>query len=332
MTSHSPLRRHVVRAATWSLLAAATAGATLAHAQDASIFPQKPLRLLVGFSPGGTTDIVARVLGQKLGDLLGQSVVVENRSGADGNIAARAVAQSPADGYTLLVAPNGLAINASLYSNPGYDAIHDFAPISLIGDAPNFVVVTNSLPVTNIEELLALAKVRNGELNYASSAPAGHLATAMFNSMAEIEMVRIPYKGAGEAIPAIISGEVDVFITGVVNMVGQVKADRVRAIAVTGTQRYAQTPDVPTVAESGLPGYSASTWYGLLAPAGTPSAIVDKLNAAVREAMNDPDVKERLDEQGLDATPGTPQEFADFIRVEIDKWSKVAHETGARVE
>ena len=294
-------------------------------------YPTKPITFVVGFSPGGPTDVIARVLGRAMSESLGQSIVVENRAGADSLIATTHVAQSEPDGHTILIASGSHSINASLYPNGKVDPVRDFAPISLIGDAANFLVVHPSVQAKDVEDLIALAKKNPGKLNYASSASTTFLQTELFKSMAGVDMVSIPYKGSGPAVPALLTNEVQVSISSIVTLLQHVKAGTARALAVTSAKRSSLVPEIPTVTEKGLPGYVASTWYGMLAPAKTPPAVVQLLNNTLQKVLLDPAVKTQLLAQGLEPVTNTPQDFSRFIKEDQMKWAKVVKDSGAKV-
>lgn len=314
---------------------AGLAALSLAVVASASTdFPARPVQLVVGFSAGGPADLVARTISGALGRELGTTVAVENRPGADGSIAAGIVVRAAPDGYTLLLAPSTHAINASLYKKLAYDSSGDFSAITLVGDSPNLIAVNAALPVSSIPELIAHAKSARPRLDYGSSSSITQFATELFNMTAGIEMVRIPYKGAGQAIPALLSGEVPVMFSSIMTLLPHVKSGRVRALAVTSESRTPIAPDVPTVAEAGLPGYSAGTWYGLLAPARTPAPVVDRLNAAMRRVLADPQVREKLEAQGLviEKRINEPAAFQAYLRSEIEKWRKVVAATGVSIE
>jgi tripartite-type tricarboxylate transporter receptor subunit TctC len=306
--------------------------ALLPAAAFAQSYPAKPVRMVVGFVAGGPTDALARLYAQRLGAALGQQVVVENRGGADGVIAAEAVAKSPADGYTLFFASAGHAINASLYRSVPYRTVEDFEPVARIGESPNLIAVTPSLPAKDVKELIALAKAKPDALNYGATSSPTHLATELFTSMAGIKITRIPYKGAAPAMTALMAGDVQMVLSGIGTMLPQVKAGRLKGLAVTGATRSPLAPEIPTVVESGLPNYVATTWYGLLAPLGTPRPIVDRLNKDTRALLEDPAMKAQLAPQGVVLTPSTPEEFGSFLRAEVAKWAKVVQDTGAKVE
>lgn len=293
-------------------------------------FPDKPVRFVVGFTPGGPSDILARAVGQKLAERWKQQVVVENRPGAGGNLAAAEVAKSPADGHTWLLGNNSiLATNAALYRSLPYDPVKDFAPVALVAVQPNILVVHPSLSVSSVSELIRHAKQNPGKLNYASSGAgaAAHLAGELFKAMAGVDMVHVPYKGAQPALTDLLAGQVQLMFATSASVLPYVKAGRLRALAVTTAQRSVQ--DLPTVSET-LPGFEATTWHGVVVPAGTPN--VEQLNRELNAVLDDPDLRARLSALGAEVTTGTPREFADYIAREIPKWSKVVRDSGARAE
>jgi tripartite-type tricarboxylate transporter receptor subunit TctC len=306
--------------------------ALLASGAAAQPYPAKPVRMVVGFTAGGPTDALARLFAQRLGASLGQQILVENRGGADGVIGADAVAKSAADGYTLFFASSGHAINASLYRSVPYRTVEDFAPVSRIGESPNLIAVTPSLPVSTLGELIALAKSKPGSLNYGATSSPTHLATELFTSMAGIQITRIPFKGAAPAMTALMAGDVQMVLSGIGTMLPQVRGGRLKAVAVTSEARSPLAPEIPTVVESGLPNYVATTWYGLLAPAGTPAAVIERLNKDTRALLDDAGFRAQLAPQGVVLTPTTPEEFGAFLRSEVAKWAKVVQDTGAKVE
>jgi tripartite-type tricarboxylate transporter receptor subunit TctC len=297
-------------------------------------YPDKPIRMLVGFAPGGGTDTTARAISAKLGELMGQQVIIDNRAGAAGNIATEMVAKAVPDGYTLLLGTiAALAINPSLYrSKLPFDSIKDFAPIIQAVDSTNILSLHPSVPANNVKELIALAKSKS--LNYGSSGVGGtgHLAGELFDSMAGVKMTHIPYKGGGPAMIELVGGQVQLVYATAASAVPQIKAGKIKGIAVTTIKRSALMPSIPTISESGLPGFDANNWYGLLAPAKTPRAIVMRLNAEVAKVLKLPDVKEFLFNQGLDPAPGTPEQFGAYIKSEIAKWAKVVKDSGARAD
>jgi tripartite-type tricarboxylate transporter receptor subunit TctC len=297
----------------------------------AQTYPTKPVRMVVGFVAGGPTDALARIVAQRLSGTLGEQVVVENRGGADGIIAADAVAKSAPDGYTIFFASAGHAINASLYKRVPYRTLEDFEPITAIGESPNIVAVPASLAVKDLREFIALARSKPGALNYGATSSPTYLATELFTSMAGVKIVRIPFKGAAPAMTALMAGDVQLVLSGIGTMLPQVKSGRLKALAVTSAARSPLAPEIPTVVESGLD-YVATTWYGLLAPARTPRSVIDRLNKEARALLADPGVKAQLAPQGVVLAPSTPEEFGKFLRAEVAKWAKVVQDTGASVD
>ena len=297
-------------------------------------YPARPIRLVVPFPPGGGTDTMARVIGPKLGEQLGQQIVAENRGGAGANIGAEIAAKSPPDGYTLMLATITNAIGASLYTKLNYDLVRDFAPITQLATTPHILVVHPSVPVKSVKEYIAFARARPGELTYSSSGSgsAAHLAGELFNSLTGVKTVHVPYKGGGPSMIALVGGEVSVCFATMPSAINYVKAGRLRGIAVTTAQRSPSTPDLPTIAESGVAGYEAGSWYGLSAPAGTPREIISRLNAETLKVMVLPDVKERLFNAGFEVVVSTPEQFAEFTRTEILKWGKLVRAAGLKVD
>ena len=313
-------------------MAAALCAAAPSLAQG---FPEKPIRFVVGFTPGGPSDILARALGQKLGERWSQQVVIENRPGAGGNVAAEAVAKSAPDGYTWLLGNNSiLATNQSLYRSLGYDPVKDFAPVSLVAVQPNILVVNPQLPVKSVTELVAYARRYPGKLNYASSGSgaAAHLAGELFKTMTGVDLVHVAYKGAQPALTDLIAGQVQVMFATSASAIPFIHAGKLRALAVTTARRSASVPDLPTVSEAGVPGFEAITWHGVVVPAATPRPLVERLNRDIVGALAQPDLRERLAALGAEVRAGTPREFADYIASEIPKWSKVVRDSGARIE
>jgi len=293
-------------------------------AAPAADFPTKPIRMLVGFAPGGGTDATARAMSGKLSERLGQQVVIDNRPGAAGNIATEITAQANPDGYTILMGTiAALAINPSLYKKLPFDPLKDVLPISRAVDSTNILVVHPSVAAKNVKELIALAKSKS--LNGGSSGVggAGHLALELFNLQAGTTIVHVPYKGGGPAMADLLGGNIQLIFATAASAVPHIKSGRIRALAVTTAKRSGLVPDLPTVAEAGLPGFEANNWYGILAPHGTPRSIINRLNKEVVAVLNLPDVKEFLFKQGLDAAPSTPEDFAAYIRSEKAKWEKV---------
>src|SRR3954469_14929043 len=293
---------------------------------NAAGYPDKPIRMLVGFAAGGGTDTTARAIGMPLSEALGQQVIVDNRPGAAGNIAADIAAHSVPDGYTILMGTiAAFAINPSLYAKLPFDPIKSFEPISLVVSSMNVLVVHPSVAAKSVKELIALAKSQPGKLSYGSSGVggAGHLAGVLFDQLAGTQMTHVPYKGGAPAMIGLVGGEVNMVFATAETAIPQVKANKIRALGVTTAKRSALVPDLPTIAESGLTGYEANNWYGLVAPAKTPPAIIERLNREVVKALNMPNVKEQLFRSGLDASPSTPKEFGAYIKSEMAKWSKV---------
>jgi len=300
-------------------------------AQD---FPSRPVRIIVPFSPGGAVDGPTRVVAQELTKRLGQQVVIDNRPGAGATIGTEAVAKSTPDGYTLLLASQTNAISATLYTKLSFNPIDDFAPISLIGREPGVVVVHPSLPVKTVQELIELARSQPGQIDYASSGNGSgqHLFAAQLFAMAGVKLNHVPYRGSGQATTDLIGGVVKVGVPGLAGMLPHIKSGKLRALAITGAHRSPQLPDVPTLAESGYPGYSAYVWLGLLAPKGTPAAIVDMLNREVVAALGTPEVKGYMANASIEALGSTPAEFGTFFRAERDTWARVIQATGAKLD
>jgi len=300
------------------------------HAQN---YPVRPVRMIVPFSPGGATDVPARILAQRLSEALGHQIVIDNRPGAGGVLGADAVAKAPPDGYTLLLTATTHVISASLYKKLPYDAIRDFAPVMLIGSGPNVLAVHPSLPAKNVRELIALAKARPGKIDYASSGngSAQHLFGALFMSLADIRMMHIPYKGSAPATTDLIAGQVSVGFPGIALVLPHTKAGRLRALAVTSAERSKAMPDVPSIAEAGLPGYAATLWLGLLAPRGTPPEIVQKLYDEIAKVLRQPEVERAYLATGTDITISNPEQFGLFVKAEYDKWARVIEAVDAQV-
>ncbi|OGA46863.1 MAG: hypothetical protein A3F74_27545 [Betaproteobacteria bacterium RIFCSPLOWO2_12_FULL_62_58] len=299
------------------------------QAQSVS-YPSKPIRLVVPFAAGGSTEVLARVVGQELGAAVGQPIVIDIRPGAGGQIGSDIVARSAPDGYTILMIAVGHAVNPSLYRKLPYDTVKGFAPITLVANVVNALVVHPAVAATSTKELIALAKAQPGTLNYASGGigSGAYLAAQLFNYIARIHLVHVPYKGVGQAVPDLLGGRVQIMFPTLPTVIHYLKAERLRALAVTTKVRSRAAPELPTIAESGLPGYEMSQWFGLLAPAHTPASIIGRLNAEVGKVMNIPDVRERLAAQGADAVATTPQEFAFYIKSEMGKWAKVIKASG----
>ncbi len=309
--------------------------AAFAVGASAQTYPTKPIRIVVPFPAGGTTDVLARAAAQKLTEALGQAAVVDNRPGAGGNIGAELVAKSPPDGYTLLMGTVGThAINPSLYPKMPYDHVRDFVPIILVAGVPNVLVINPSLPVNSVQELIAYTKANPGKLNFASSGNGTsiHLSAELFKTMAGVQMAHIPYKGSAPALQDLVGGQVQLMFDNLPSALALIKAGRLKALAVTSKERAAVLPDVPTIAESGLPGFEASSWFGLLAPAGTPQPVIAKLNAEIAKWLATPEAKEKLLAQGAIVAGGTPEDFARHIAAETGKWQKVVKESGAKID
>ncbi|MBI3938198.1 MAG: tripartite tricarboxylate transporter substrate binding protein [Betaproteobacteria bacterium] len=306
--------------------------AAAVHAQQS--YPTRPVRLVVPSSPGGGTDITARIIAPKLGEYLGQQVVVENRPGAGTMIGGEVVARAAPDGYTLLMGISTLAINPAMYRKVSYDALKDFAPISQVVLLPNLLVVHPSLPVRSVKELVAFAGTRPGQINFASAGVGTnpHLSVELFLSMTRLKMVHVPYKGSGQGVLDVVAGHVPLMAPSILTGLPYVKNGRLRALGVTSAKRAAGTPDIPTIAEAGVPGYEAVQWFGVLAPAGTPREIVTRVHGEIVRVLQGADVRERFSGDGAEPVGSSPVEFAAFIRAETAKWAKVVREAGIRTE
>jgi len=322
----------IFAAASAIVVALSTVAGTGAIAAD---YPTRPVNLIVAFTPGGPSDVLARIVGRQLEKLLGQAFVIDNRPGGAGNIAAEIVARAAPDGYTLLMGNNGLlATNQSLFKKLNFDGQKDFAPISLIGSQPNILVVNPKLAINSMAELIAYAKANPGKLNYANSGfgAAAHMSAELFKSEAKVDIVSVSYKGAAPALQDLIAGHVQVMFATSASVVGFLKAGTLRPLAVTTLKRFSLMPELPTVAELGLPGFDATTWHGLVAPAGTPRDVIATLNRATVQALRDPDTLRQLHDLGVEVNSSTPEEFAAYIRSEIPKWAAVVKASGAQVE
>lgn len=301
----------------------------------AQTWPAKTIRLIVPFPPGGSTDLMGRVLGAKFGEVFGQQVIVENRPGASGMIGNELVARAAPDGYMLTMGTIGaMSVNMSLFKSVPYDSTRDFAPITLTGNVENLLVVHPSVPVHGVKDLITLAASKPGMLIFASSGTgnAPHLAGELFNQLAKVKMVHLPYKGGGPAMIDLMSGQVSLSFASMPSSLPFAKSGKLRAIAVGGAKRSPAAPEIPTVAENGLPGFEVTDWQGLLAPAKTPAAIIERLNRETIRILNEREVRERLASAGLQTVTSTPPQFADFIRAEIDKWGKVIRAAGIKPE
>jgi tripartite-type tricarboxylate transporter receptor subunit TctC len=298
-------------------------------------YPNRPVTIVVAFTPGGPSDVLSRLIGKRLQEILHQPFIVENRPGAAGNIAAEQVKNAAPDGYTLLMGNNSiLATNAALYKKLPYDAERDFLPISLVGTQANILVVNPNVHANSMQELIALAKGSPGALNFASSGhgAAAHLAGELFKTEAKINIVHVAYKGAAPALQDVLAGHVQMMFATAASVIGLIKQGKVRALAVTTPKRTALLPDLPTVDELGLKGFEATTWHGLVAPAGTPKEIIDALHIATTEALKDPATQKALTGLGVDVIGNTPKEFADYIKAEIPKWTAVVKASGAQID
>jgi tripartite-type tricarboxylate transporter receptor subunit TctC len=330
LTGHA---RPVARFACLAVLAALAL--TWAVPARAAEYPSRPVTLVVAFTPGGPSDVLARIVGKQMEQLLGVPFVIENRPGAGGNIAADSAAHAAPDGYTLLMGNNSiLATNESLYKRLTYSPQKDFLPITLIGTQANILVVNPSVPANSLKELIALAKAQPGKLNFASSGhgAAAHLAGELFKTEAKVDIVHVPYKGAAPALQDLIGGHDQLMFATAASVVGHIKGGKVRALAVTTLKRTQILPDIPTMDEAGLPGFEASTWHGLVAPAGTPPQVIARLHDAAVKALQDPGVQASLGRLGVDIVGGTPEQFKAYIAVEIPKWAAIVKASGASME
>lgn len=313
-----------------ALAALSLVAAAASAAQD---WPTKPITLVVPYPPGGPTDIVARVVAQGLGDELKQTIIVDNRSGAGGNIGADMVAKAPPDGYTLLLATTAHAINMSLFKNLNYDTRKSFAPVTLLTSGPLVIVTRPDLPASNVRELIALAKSTPGKLTFASSGngQSTHLAAELFGAMAGVRMVHVPYRGSAPALTDVMGGQADIMFDTMLSSMPYVTGGKLKALAVTGAARSPAAPNVPTVAEAGLPGYEATAWNGLLGPAGTPASVVARLNSALQKVLGRADIQQKFAAQGFVPAWKTPADTARFLDAEVEKWSGVVKTSGATV-
>ena len=314
------------------IAALAAAASAPAPAQN---YPGKPIRIVIAQAPGSATDVVSRVVAHRLAESLGQPIVIEARPGAGGVLGTEAAARSAPDGYTLFMGNNSThGSNPALYARLPYDAINDFAPIAFVASVPYVLVVDPSLPVKTAQQFIALAKSRPGQINYASAGNGSthHFCGELLKSMAGIDMIHVPYKGSSPAITGLLGGEVSLMFANVADIQSQIKSGKVRALAVTTAKRSNMLPEVPTLAEAGLPGFEIQSWFGLLAPAGTPKAIVGRLSAETIQVLGRPDVKSALAAQGLEVMPGSPEQFADYIKSEIARFGKIAKAAGIKAE
>ncbi len=297
-------------------------------------YPTRSIRMLVPFAAGGTVDIVARLVGVKLAEDLGQPLIVENKGGAGGSIGAALLAKSPGDGYTLMTMHQGLAFNAALYSNLPYDTLRDLAPIAYVGATPNALVVTNSLPVRTVQEFLAYARANPGRIAYGSGGvgSAGHLSVELLQSLSATKLTHVPYKGAGPAITDLISGQIQAMLTTMPSVMPHVKGGKVRAIGTSGARRSPALPELPTIAEAGVLGYEYTPWFGMFGPGTLPKELTARLNAAVNKALADAQLEEKLAQQGLEVQAMTSGQFSEIVRGDVARWGKIIRELGVRVE
>jgi tripartite-type tricarboxylate transporter receptor subunit TctC len=322
-----------IRIAVLSIVAL-LASATAVIAQPAA-YPTKPIRIVVAYTPAGATDILARTIGQKLNEAWGQAVIIDNRPGANGNIGTEYAAKATPDGYTLLMVTAGThGINPGLYRKLGFDAVKDFAPVSLVAMVPNVFVVNNAVPSKDLKEFIAYAKANQGKLNYGSpgNGSTAHLSMELFKSMTGIQMVHVPYKGSAGVLADLIGGQIVVTMDNMPPYVPQVKAGKIRALAVSPARRSPALPDVPTVAEAGVPGYDSGAWFGLVAPANTPKDLVAKLSREIARILKLPDVSARLADLGAESVGSTPEQFSAHIKAEIAKWAKVIRDANVELQ
>jgi len=302
--------------------------------QGQEAWPSRPIRFILPFPPGGGTDILGRLIAERLSASLGQPVVTENRGGAGGNVGAEAAARSAPDGYTIVLVAPSLAISPTLYSKINYDPVKDFAPVSLVATVPNVMITQASLPVQSLQEFIAFAKAKPGALNFGSggAGTSNHLAGELFNIVTGAKLVHIPYKGVNLAMQDVLAGNVHLVFIGIPAAAPHIKAGKLRALALVAPQRSSALPDVPTVAEAGLRDFEVTTWYGVLAPAGTPRSVISRLNAELVKIMHSPDLKEKLAATGTDPLTSTPEEFAAYIQREIVKWGEVVRKAGVKAD
>ncbi len=320
----------------WMTGVAAAAIALVSYSAFAQRYPEKTIRFIAPYAPGGSTDLLTRSLAQKLTEYLGQTVVADNRPGAGGNVGAEIAAKAAPDGYTILLAPvSPMAINVTLYGKKlPFNPEKDFAPITLVAKVPLVIVVNLAVPAKTLQEFITLAKSRPGKMTYGSSGngSSNHMTGAMLMSAAQLDMVHVPYKGGGPGMIALLGGEIDMMVAQIPSSRQLHMSGKVRALALSGAKRSAALPDVPTMIESGLPGFEATSWYCVVAPAGTPKAIIDRLNAEIVKALNTPEMRQRLADDGAEVESSTPAELARFVHAEIAKWAKAVKDSGARID
>ena len=318
----------------WRIVVALVVLFGCANVDAQSDYPSKPIRFLLPFSPGGAADVLARLTAQRLQETWHAQSVVEARPGAGGIVATEIAAKSPPDGYTFIIVTVGHAVNPSLYSKLPYDTLHDLVPAALVANIPSVIVVHPTVPVKTTKELISLAKAKPGQLNYGTggNATTAHVAAALFSSMTSVEMTHVPYKGAPVALLDLLGGRLDLMFDQIPSSIGYISSGRLRAVAVTPAKRTALLPNVPTVAESGVPGYEAVAWSGLLAPANTPPDVVARLNTEINVILNQPDVRKRLLTDGADPVGGSAEQFSSHVVKEVQKWANVAKTSGAKVD
>ena len=302
--------------------------------QSTQTFPNKPVRIIMGPAAGGPTDITGRIFSAKMADIWGQQVVVDNRPGAGNTIGGTLASKAPPDGYTLLLCPISDAIAPALYKKLAYDLLTSFAPVSLIGYTPNVIIINPTIPARSVQEFVAYTKANAGTVNYGSTGVgiSTHLSAELFKSMTGANLTHVPYKGSQLVFTDLIGGRIAMQVANLPAYVDAIKSGKVRALGVTTARRNPQVPDIPTIAESGVPGYEVTVWYGICAPAGTPRTVIAKINADMVRALNMPDLRQRLDQQGVDASPSSPAEFAAFIKTETIKWAKVVKDAGIQAQ
>ena len=330
--SHATRRFALGSIASAVVLGAGLLGGTSALAQA---YPTKPVTIIVPFAAGGTTDILARIIGQALTAELGQSVVVDNRAGAGGNIGGQAAAKAAPDGHTLFMGTVGThAINASLYKKMPFDPVKDFAPLSRVANVPNLLVANPNQPFKSVKDLIAYAKANPGKVNFGSSGNGSsiHLSGELFKSLAKVDMQHVPYKGSAPAVTDLLGNQIGIMFDNMPSAIQHVRSGKLAPLAVTTAKRSPELPNVPTIAEAGVPGYEATSWFGMFAPAGTPAPVLAKLNAAIVKVLAQPDVKKKINEQGAEVYSETPEQFAAFIQAESVKWGKVVKESGASLD
>ena len=331
----NPIRFPSTRRTLLAALATAAVGAIPAGAFAQAAYPNKPVTIVVPFAAGGTTDILPRIIGQALTTELGQPVVVDNRAGAGGNIGGALAAKAPADGYTLFMGTVGThAINASLYKKMPFDPVKDFAPLTRVANVPNLLVANPAQPYKSVKELIAYAKANPGKVNFGSSGNGSsiHLSGELFKSLAKVDMVHVPYKGSAPAVTDLLGNQIGIMFDNMPSAIQHVRSGKLVPIAVTTAKRSPELPNVPTIAEAGVPGYEATSWFGMFAPTGTPAPVLAKLNTALVKVLNQAEVKKKINEQGAETTSETPEQFAAFIKTESVKWGKVVQESGASLD